>query len=132
MRVLFSIKPHYADKILNGEKTFEFRRVIFKNNNVKKVIIYSTRPIGKVVGEFEIDGILKDDPRKLWLSTRNFSGIDPFFFDQYFNGCTSGYAICIKNPIRYKEPVDLRTFFPSGKPPQSFQYLEPIPTIRDL
>ena len=31
MKVLLSIKPEFAEKILNGTKRFEFRKGIFKN-----------------------------------------------------------------------------------------------------
>jgi len=53
MQVLLSIKPEYAEKILNGEKKYEFRKVLPKNKSITKVIIYATMPIGKVIGEFQ-------------------------------------------------------------------------------
>ncbi|RAX12581.1 hypothetical protein CKY02_11450 [Photorhabdus bodei] len=40
MKVLLSIKPEYVDRILNGSKKFEFRKVAFKNNQVQSVVIY--------------------------------------------------------------------------------------------
>ncbi len=71
MKVLLSIKPEFAEKILNGTKKFEFRKGIFKNNNITTVVIYATMPVGKVVGQFSIDGILKNDPEALWVKTKN-------------------------------------------------------------
>lgn len=123
MKVLLSIKPEYADRILNGEKRFEFRKAMFKNSNVKTVVIYATMPVGKVVGEFEIDRIIKDRPSKLWQITRGFSGITQDFFESYFYGREAGYAIGVKKAIRYEEPLDLKMFLPTGIPPQSFCYL---------
>ena len=38
MKVILSIKPYYAEKILNGEKTYELRKSIFKVPNIKTVI----------------------------------------------------------------------------------------------
>ncbi|MBI6731014.1 ASCH domain-containing protein, partial [Pseudomonas amygdali] len=42
MKVLLSIKPEYAEKILQGEKRFEFRKSVFKNPDVRTVVIYAT------------------------------------------------------------------------------------------
>ena len=59
--VLLSIKPEFAEKIFDGTKKFEFRKTIFKNNNVQKVIVYASSPVQKVIGEFSIEDILNDD-----------------------------------------------------------------------
>ena len=53
-KVLLSIKPQYADKILSGDKKFEFRRLLYKSPNVKKIIIYATSPVMRVIGEFDV------------------------------------------------------------------------------
>lgn len=63
MKVLLSIKPEFAFKIFEGKKKFEFRKVIFKNPNVKTVVVYASSPVQRVIGEFEIDDILSSDPR---------------------------------------------------------------------
>ena len=60
MKVLLSIKPEFAEKILNGTKRFEFRKGIFKNPQISTVVIYATMPLGKVVGQFRIESILSD------------------------------------------------------------------------
>jgi len=43
--VLLSVKPEYAEKILDGKKKYEFRRAIFKRNDIEKIYIYSSSPI---------------------------------------------------------------------------------------
>ena len=58
MKVILSIKPQFAEKIFEGSKKFEFRRSIFKNPNVKIIIVYGSAPISKIIGEFEIEEIL--------------------------------------------------------------------------
>jgi len=81
MKILLSIKPKYAEMILSGEKKYEFRRSIFKNPNVRKVVIYASSPVSKVVGEFEVDDILSFDIAKLWLLTMKYAGIDKEYYD---------------------------------------------------
>lgn len=126
MRVLLSIKPEYADRILSGEKRFEFRKSVFKNEQVKTVVIYATMPVGKVVGEFEVGNIIKERPSKLWSSTKAYSGITKAFFEEYFKGRDAGYAISVKTAKRYAKPLDLDTLVPGGVPPQSFRYLDAV------
>jgi len=124
MKILLSIKPEYADKILNGQKKYEFRKVIFKDKRVNKVIIYATMPVGKVIGEFEIEDILQDLPTSIWKETKEFSGITHKFFSEYFNGRNKAFAIKVKNPFKYNVPVELSSIVKNGIPPQSFCYLE--------
>ncbi|POS06171.1 ASCH domain-containing protein [Burkholderia gladioli] len=124
MKVLLSIKPEYADRILSGEKRFEFRKSVFKNSQVRVVVIYATLPVGKIVGEFDVGEILKERPSKLWRSTREHSGITKSFFEKYFSGRDSGYAIGVKAARRYDEPLDLEDLIPGGVAPQSFRYID--------
>lgn len=75
MDVLLSIKPRFASAIFSGEKQFEFRRAIFKDKNVKKVYVYASKPIGLVIGEFEIEEVITEEPNSLWNITKSASGI---------------------------------------------------------
>ena len=81
MKVVLSIKPQFAEKIFNGTKQFEFRNSIFKNKKVKSVVVYASSPVQKVIGEFEIEEILMENPATLWEITHNFSGITKEYFD---------------------------------------------------
>jgi predicted transcriptional regulator len=123
MKVLLSIKPEFAYKIFSGEKKFEFRRSIFKNEKVKTVIVYASYPTQKVIGEFEIKEILNDDLESLWQKTKEFAGIKEEYFFQYFNDKQKGFAIRIKKPVKYKTPLCIKKDF-KIQPPQSFAYLE--------
>lgn len=123
MKVLFSIKPEYADKILSGEKKFEFRKSIFKNPGVTTVVIYATKPLGKVVGEFDIERILASCPESLWIKTEKHSGITRDFFNEYFKNRDLAFAIKVKSARRYKNPLDLIDVLPTNTAPQSFCYL---------
>ncbi len=122
MRILLSIKPEFAEKIFSGEKQYEFRRVIFKKNNVEKVVIYASAPVGKIIGEFEIETVLTGDLEALWDRTKHWAGITKEYFMGYFNGRTNGYAIKIGKHSKYKSPRSIKSAF-GMKPPQSFAYV---------
>ena len=123
MKILLSIKPEYAEKILAGSKRFEFRRRVPKNPNVKSVVIYATLPIGRVVGEFTIKKIHSDQPEELWAKTHLYSGVTEEFFNSYFDGKDLGYAIEILVVRKFKQTQPLETYISSGIAPQSYVYL---------
>ncbi|TAJ13858.1 ASCH domain-containing protein [Marinilabiliaceae bacterium JC017] len=123
MKIILSIKPVFVERIFKGTKRFEFRRAIFKNPDVDKVIIYASAPVSKVVGEFEIKNILKDELNTLWAETKEYSGISKDFFFQYFSGKSEGYALEIKKVLRYKKQLCIKKEF-GLLPPQSFIYLK--------
>lgn len=122
MRVLLSIKPEYAFKIFDGTKKFEFRKVIFKNPNVKTVVVYASSPVQQVIGEFEIDNILSFDPKAIWKMTKKHSGITEDFFYEYFADREVAHAIKIKNTKKYLKPLSIKDDF-NVVPPQSYVYL---------
>lgn len=122
-RVLLSIKPGFANAILEGTKTFEFRRAVFRRPTVHKVIIYSSSPVSRVVGEFLIESILELELKKLWALTARGAGIERDFFNDYFRGRKTGFALKVHSPRRYAKPLKLREHFGLSRPPQSFCYL---------
>lgn len=122
MEVLLSIKPEFAYKIFEGKKKFEFRKVIFKNPDIKKVIVYASSPVQLVIGEFEIDHILTSKPNDIWEKTKKYSGISEKFFYEYFADREIAHAIKIKEAKKYNEPLSLKENF-NVLPPQSYLYL---------
>lgn len=121
--VLLSIKPEFAYKIFDGTKKYEFRKQIFKDSSIKKVIVYSSSPEQKVIGEFTIDDILNDTPSDLWLQTRDYSGITQAFYEEYFRGRKNAYAIKVASTKLYEQKKNLSDF-DIIYPPQSFAYVE--------
>lgn len=122
MRVLLSIKPEFANKIFDGSKKYEFRKVIFKNPDVRTVVVYASSPVQQVIGEFDIDIILSLEPDQIWSKTKKFSGISEEFFYDYFADRDVAHAIKIKNVRRYKKPLNISKDF-HVTPPQSYVYL---------
>lgn len=123
MKVLLSIKPEYAEKILQGKKKYEFRKSIFKASGIKTVVIYATMPVGRVVGEFDFDEVLSDSPQAIWAETSKYSGITKKFFNEYFDGRGTAHAIKVREVRRYDKPLLLEDIIPGGNAPQSYRYL---------
>lgn len=126
MKILLSIKPEFANKIFDGSKKYEFRKSLFKEKSVTRVVVYASSPIQKVIGEFEIDTIFSLEPQSLWHKTKKYSGISKDFYDSYFQKKDIAHAIKIKNVKKFKEPLSLKKDFKINHPPQSFIYLGKI------
>jgi predicted transcriptional regulator len=122
MKVLLSIKPEFAFKIFNGSKKYEYRRILFKHPGIKTIIVYASNPVKKVIGEFDIENILHEEPEMLWHKTGDHSGISREKFFDYFTDARKGYAIAVKSTHMYDDPLPLDNFMLSV-PPQSFAYI---------
>ena len=48
--IVLPIKPEYADKILNGQKKYEYRKNIC-TDNIEKIYVYATSPVKAIIGE---------------------------------------------------------------------------------
>ncbi len=106
-KILMSINPIYADKILSGTKKYEYRKVKAKKDKVNKIVIYATYPIMKVVGEVEVKDILEETPEKLWNVTKKYSGVTKQFYDNYFNKSSKAIAYKLGKIEKYDEPKKL-------------------------
>jgi predicted transcriptional regulator len=124
MDVLLSIKPKYVKSIIGGEKRYEFRKRNFKNREINRIYIYSSSPVKKIVGTFEIGGILEDHPVALWENVREYAGINDRDFFSYFEGKSRAFAIEIQNLQEFNEPIDPYETIPGFVPPQSYCYMD--------
>lgn len=123
MKVLLSIKPEFAYKIFDGTKKYEFRKSIFKRTDVRKIIVYASAPIKKVIGEFTIEDILNDEVDLIWEQTSQHSGITRSFYQSYFENKEKAYAIKIGQTTRYERTKNLSDYNILVAP-QSFVYLK--------
>ena len=119
---MLSIKPEFVEKISSGAKRYEYRSRVFKNAEVSSIIVYSTKPVGKIVGEFSIEKIIQETPSELWKKTKNYSGITEDYFKKYFQNKEKGYAIQIREFRQYERPLELKELGVRVAP-QSFMYI---------
>lgn len=120
--ILLPIHPDHVKNIFNGTKRYEFRKRICKKT-VDRILIYSTSPVMKVMGEAEIEDILVDTPEIIWERTKEKAGIDKRFFDRYYAGRNQAVAYKLKNITEYEMPKELKDYGIS-RAPQSFQYVK--------
>ncbi|WP_018142386.1 ASCH domain-containing protein [Alloscardovia criceti] len=129
MKALLSIKPKYVSKILSGEKRYEFRRKIFKRDDVDTIVIYASAPVQRVVAEARISQILSATPQDIWETTSHYGGIEKTAFMQYFHDTQEAHAIEIDSIHRFEMPITLHEYAPHlSMPPQSFTYIDTTKT----
>jgi predicted transcriptional regulator len=119
--ILLSIKPEYVERVFDGSKKYEFRKRL-AHKAVSRILMYSTAPIMKVVGEVQIIDKVAASPTALWECTKRFAGISRDKYRKYFKGCKVAYAYRLGEVTRYEPPKDLNEFN-FNLPPQSFIYL---------
>jgi predicted transcriptional regulator len=124
MKAILSIKPEYVTRILDGSKTYEFRRRIFKRQDVDTIVIYCTSPQSAIVAEARIDSIIESTPENVWERTHKHGGISRDGFMRYFHDTDTAYAIKFRQVTRFERPRSLSEYAPNVKAaPQSFVYI---------
>lgn len=124
MNLILSIRPQFAQMILDGSKRYEYRKRVFKRTDIDRVYIYASKPICRVVGYFTIDEVIEDSPSNVWKMTYKGSGISKEFFDAYFKNCYKAYAIKIGEAVKLDIPIDPKEVLDNFHAPQNFMYVD--------
>ncbi|MHB0673525.1 ASCH domain-containing protein [Roseomonas mucosa] len=132
-----SIKPEFAERIFDGTKRYEFRKAVYANRAVQTVVVYVTQPVGRIVGEFDVDGIVEAAPECLWAETHAHAGVTRDFFDAYFEGRDRAFAIQVGEVRLYDAPLVPGDVIANFTAPQSYMYVDdrlsrPAPEARQL
>lgn len=130
--LLMSVRPRFADLILQEKKRVEIRTRFSKRWVGHKVAIYATAPIRCVVGEAGISSVTLSEPDELWRRFGAEIGCTRREFERYVGGRRRVYAIELDEvfPYRTLVPLDeLDSQRPS--PPQAYcRLLEGAPLTR--
>ena len=120
-KILLSINPEHVENIMQGKKLYEFRKIECKEK-VDKIIIYSTYPIMKIVGEADVEDVIVNKPESVWEETSDFAGISKEFFDHYYENKNKAFAFKLSHVKQYKKPKEL-SYFGIKTAPQSIVYI---------
>jgi predicted transcriptional regulator len=123
--ILLSVKPRFADLIIDGSKLAELRRTI-PAQTVGTIAIYSSSPVKGIVALADVKEIIEASPTKLWaIAKNNGSGLTRTELMLYFDSKKTGFAIMLENVRVYGKPVQPSKVFKTFSAPQSFRYLIP-------
>lgn len=124
--ILISIRPEYADQILEGCKTVELRRRFTEEiDQNTRLFIYSSNPVGAIVGSAKIDKVTKLSVKQIWKKFRKEACIEKADFENYFYGIQVGFVLSLGEVTPLAETVDREDILDRWgiRPPQSYMYL---------
>jgi predicted transcriptional regulator len=123
--LLLSLRPRFAEAILDRSKTVELRRTRIAAPAGTQLILYASAPIMAVVGVATLTGRDTDTPARIWRRHRRNLGLSRAEFDQYIEGADLATAVVVDNATRLQD-VHTLAYLRSQTgfhPPQSFRYL---------
>ncbi|MBI4320056.1 MAG: ASCH domain-containing protein [Chloroflexi bacterium] len=124
--LLLSIHPVYVDRIFEGTKKVELRRIRPEVVSGDWVFVYATSPVRALIGAFEVERVVEALPHNLWDKVQNDAGITRKQFDAYYLGASIGFGIFVSRTWSFPEPLELvrlRQLLPNFRPPQAYRYL---------
>jgi predicted transcriptional regulator len=123
--LLLSIRPRYAESILNGTKLAEIRRQRLNVQPGTAVIIYATQPIAAVVGSARIAEACQGAPADVWVDYHTQMDISRDEFDGYLAGAVTAHILVMKDIQRLRTPLTLTEMRATAAfhPPRSYRYI---------
>jgi predicted transcriptional regulator len=123
--ILLSVKPKFANLIVDGSKLVELRRTV-PAQTVGTIAIYSSSPVQAIVALADVKETIEASPTKLWaIAKDNGGGLTRAELMDYFHSKRTGFAIMLQNVRVYEKPVLPTKIFKPFSAPQSFRYLTP-------
>ena len=127
--MVMSIKPKYAELILNNKKSIEIRTKFSKNCEGITMFIYASKPVQCIIGEARISSVVKEKPEIIWDLYNEKIGCTQHEYNSYCKRTNKVNALVLDDIRPYANPIPWATFATTFnaplKPPQSYQFLKP-------
>ncbi|GGT50145.1 ASCH domain-containing protein [Actinomadura citrea] len=122
--LLLSLKPRFADAILNGSKTVELRRQRVSAQAGTLIYIYASSPVMALVGTVDLREVVVANPADIWERFQDQVGVTEREFRSYYESIETASALLLKNPRIWSESISLAQLRDLGSfhPPQSYRY----------
>lgn len=123
---VFSVKPRFAQALVEGRKGFEFRRARPSLRPGDVVYVYATAPVQAVIGSFVCGHVVEGSPTKVWGEVGAMSETPRAYFRRYFRDRIRAFAIAVRSPSAWANPLGLDALqdkLPGFYPPQSYRFV---------
>jgi predicted transcriptional regulator len=123
--LFLSVRPKYAERILEGRKSVELRRTRPLVPEGAVLLIYVSSPVKALGAISSVQRVTSAQPDQLWQYVKDKAGLTRSEFDDYFAGAEEGFAIHLGTILPVSPPMglaDLRQFWPGLSPPQTYRY----------
>ena len=122
---MLSLRPRFAEAVLDGTKTVELRRTRISAPPGTRLILYASSPVMAVVGTATLTNNETDSPERIWRRHRRNLGLEHHEYGTYLEGAGAATALTITAPERLLHPHTLASLREETgfRPPQSYRYL---------
>jgi predicted transcriptional regulator len=124
--LLLSVRPAFVQRILEGTKTAELRRVRPTARVGQRVLIYSTSPTMALLASAVVEGVESGSPVGMWDRVRRKAGVSREEYLRYFASAEMASAIWLSEITPFERPLSLsqlRERWPWFRPPQSYCFV---------
>jgi predicted transcriptional regulator len=125
--VLLSVRPRFADALLNGSKTIEIRRRTVGIRPGATCLIYASSPQRALVGAARLGAIHVAEPAEIWRRWGDETALSRDEFDEYLSGRDLASALEVAAVAAFERPLalhELRERHAAFLAPQSYRYLD--------
>jgi predicted transcriptional regulator len=134
--LLLSLRPRFAEAILDGTKTVELRRRPIKAQPGTLVVLYASAPTMAVVGTARLVDVVALSPHTAWRRYRSALSLSWPEFTDYLTDADHAHLLRLDDVKELVHPHTLQALRLAApfQPPQSFRYLKPTdpPQLRRL
>jgi predicted transcriptional regulator len=103
--LVFSIRPTFAEKIIEGRKKVEVRRRFSSKWKGATALLYASSPSRHFVGEATIGEVITKSPEVIWSEWKDELGCSYHEFTSYCNGASEVSVIIFKEVRAFKYPI---------------------------
>lgn len=124
--VLLSVRPRFADALLDGTKTVEVRRRPVQLHAGTLCLLYASSPTRALTGALILAGVDHGSPDELWRRHGPRTGLTRVEYDDYLDGRSTACALVVASPIAFDTAVplpELRRRNDGFVPPQSYRFV---------
>ena len=123
--LVLSLKPRFAEAILNGTKTVEVRRVLPHITMPTLALLYASGDSRALVGTCVVRSVARYPADELWHLHGAATALSRTELDAYLEGRDCGVALLLEHPEPLATPISLHTLRQAHgfRPPQSLAYV---------
>ncbi len=123
--LVLSLKPRFAEAILDGTKTVEVRRVMPRITVPTLALLYASGSTRALVGTCVVRSVARYPADELWQLHGANTALSRAEFNTYLQGRDCGVALLLDHPDPLTAPIPLHTLRQTHgfRPPQSLAYV---------
>lgn len=125
--VLLSVRPWFAEALLNGTKTVEVRRRLVRLGPGAICLVYASSPTCALTGALTVAGVEHGSPDQLWARHGECTALARGEYDAYLEGRPVASAVIVARAIAFAKPVqldELRRRSNTFIAPQSYRFMD--------